>query len=64
MRSFGFGSSIFRITALQARGERLLIVGGQDDCADAAELQAEAYAAKSGSVGWATVHGNSWKCRQ
>ena len=30
-RAFGFGSSIFRMTGRHARGERLLIVGGQAD---------------------------------
>ena len=61
-RIFGFGSSILRMTGRHARGERLLMVGGQADCDGV--LQAETYAANNWSVGCATVHGSSWKCRQ
>lgn len=44
-RSFGLGSSIFRMSGLHARGERLLIVGGHADCDGV--LHAATYAEKS-----------------
>lgn len=50
------------MTGLHARGERLLIVGGHDDCEDVAH--ADTYPAKRLSEGCATVQGSSWKCKQ
>jgi hypothetical protein len=62
---FGFGSSILRIKLRQARGLRLLIVGGQADTVGLAFAHAAAYAVYNGSEdGWAARQGSSWKWRQ
>ena len=48
-RNFGSGSSIFLINGLQARGDKLLIVGGHDDWAVFEDAHALTYAAYKGS---------------